>query len=132
MDSSDFSSEAGHQLDSQTIKSNQFVPFGLRYSVPERAVLELIFAVGHGLTEEDAFNVLTSVISLRKELLGQLLQVCSSIKTKRLFFALANQVNLPNLNLEELVQEVDLNLGHRPLKLCSKENIYALHSERRI
>lgn len=112
----DFSSEAGRQLDSQTVKADQYVPFGLRCSVPERAVLELVYAVGHGVTEEDAFNVLTSVLSLRKDLLGSLLQVCTSIKTTRLFLVLANQVNLPNLDLEQLVHEYELNLGYRPLK----------------
>lgn len=117
----DFSSEAGRQLDSRTVKADQYAPFGLRCSVPERAVLELVLAVGRGVTEEDAFNVLTGIISLRKDLLGPLLQVCTSLKTKRCFLALANQVNLPNLNLEQLVQEYDLNLGCRPLKLRSQE-----------
>ena len=119
----DFSTEAGRRLDSQTVKPCLVAPFSLRCSVPERAVLEMMFEVGRGFTEDDAYNIMTGVISLRKELLGPLLQACKSIKTTRLFLSLMDHAGMLEFSSEQLVEEFSLNIGRRPL---NKRKVYVV------
>lgn len=77
---------------------------GLRVSVPERAVPELLYEVGTHQSPEEARNLLDGVRSPRKLVLGELLQCCTSIKTVRLFLTWARETNVVNVQAQQQQQ----------------------------
>ena len=64
-------------------------------SSPERAFLEFLLDVPSRQLLNEAYQLLEMMMSLRPKLLGDLLVACSSIKVKRLFFLLADDLNAP-------------------------------------
>lgn len=82
---------------------------GLCVSVPERAVLELLYAVGTHQGLEEARNLFDGLRNLRKEVLGELLQCCTSVKTVRLFLAWARETNV--VDVQTLQQRYTLPVG---------------------
>lgn len=67
---------------------------GLHVSVPERAILELLYEVGTHQGVEEAHNIFASLRNLRKDVLGQLLTSCTSVKTVRLFLTWCRETAL--------------------------------------
>ncbi len=67
-------------------------------SEPERAVLEMLSEVPQRQSMTEARELLESLVSLRPDLLQQLLRNCRSIKTVRLFLTLARELNMPYLD----------------------------------
>ena len=67
---------------------------GLRVSVPERALLELLYDVGTHQGLEEARNLFEGLSSPRKEMLGRLLACCTSVKTVRLFLTWARETKV--------------------------------------
>ena len=67
---------------------------GLRASVPERALLELLYDVGTRQGLEEARNLFEAMNNPRKDVLGRLLACCTSVKTVRLFLTWARETNL--------------------------------------
>lgn len=63
-------------------------------SEPERAVLEMLSEVPQRQSLTEARELVQSLVSLRPELMQQLLRSCRSIKTVRLFLTLSPVVNL--------------------------------------
>lgn len=82
---------------------------GLHVSVPERAVLELLYDVGTHQGLEEARNIFDGVRNLRKDVLGELLQSCNSIKTVRLFLTWARETSL--VDVEALRRDYVLPVG---------------------
>lgn len=82
---------------------------GLRVSVPERAVLELLYEVGTHQGLEEARNLFDGLRNLRKDVLGELLQSCTSIKTVRLFLTWARETSL--VDVDALQQHYTLPVG---------------------
>ena len=82
---------------------------GLRVSVPERAVLELLYDVGTHQGLEEARNLFEGLSNPRKEMLGRLLVCCTSVKTVRLLLTWARQTKL--VDVEALQQQYTLPVG---------------------
>lgn len=85
------------------------LPAGLRVSVPERAVLEMLYEVGTKESLEEARNLFDGLRSPRKALLGQLLLCCKSVKTVRLFLAWARETGV--VDVGELLAQYPLRTG---------------------
>jgi len=64
-------------------------------SVPERALLELLSEVGVRQTLQEARELVESTYNLRADVLRELLQHCTSIKTVRLCLLLGREGSLP-------------------------------------
>src|SRR3990167_2824022 len=64
-------------------------------SAPERALLELLSDVGVRQPLQEARELLESAYSLRVDLLRELLQRCTSVKTVRLCLQLGREASLP-------------------------------------
>jgi len=99
-------------LASKTVVTPPGLPDGLRVSASERAVLELLYEAGTRQSLEEARNLFDGVRSPRKELLGQLLSCCTSVKTVRLFLTWARETKL--LDVDDL-------LAHYPLRTGSEK-----------
>ncbi len=65
----------------------------LKISVPERAILEMLYFVPQQQSFEEAMNIMEALTTLRPELLQSLLENCRSIKAKRLFLFMAEKHN---------------------------------------
>src|SRR5690606_1598950 len=81
-------------LAGKTVATPPGLPEGLRVSVSERAVLELLYEAGTKQSLEEARNLFDGVRSPRKDLLGQLLACCTSVKTVRLFLTWARETEV--------------------------------------
>lgn len=92
-------------LADKTLATPPGLPDGLRVSVPERAVLEMLYEAGTRQSLEEARNVFDGLRSPRKELLGQLMSCCKSVKAVRLFLTWARET--------EVVDVDDLLARHR-------------------
>lgn len=68
---------------------------GCPVSAPERAILEFLFDVPSRQRLNEAYQFLEMMMTLRPKLLEMLLRECSSVKVKRLFFLLADDLNHP-------------------------------------
>lgn len=82
---------------------------GVRVSVPERAVLEMLYEVGKSQDLEEARNLFESVRGLRFEVMGELLSQCTSVKTVRLFLLWARETEV--LNVGALREKYSLPVG---------------------
>jgi hypothetical protein len=72
---------------------------GLRVSVPERAVLELLYDVGTHEGLEEARNLFDGLRVLRMDVLGRLLSCCTSVKTVRLFLTWARESKVVDVDV---------------------------------
>ena len=94
---------------------------GVVFSTPERAILELCDETLDGAQVHEVNALMQGLATLRPQLVGTLLQHCTSIKAKRLFLALADRNRhawLAHVNL----QGVDLGRGKRVLVRGGKLN----------
>lgn len=81
-------------LAARTLATPPGLPDGLRVAVPERAVLELLYEAGVKQSLEEARNLFDGLRSPRKDLLGQLLSCCTSVKAVRLFLTWARETSV--------------------------------------
>jgi hypothetical protein len=72
---------------------------GVRVSVPERAVLEMLYETGKSHDLEEARNLFESLRGLRHEVMGELLSQCTSVKTVRLFLLWARETQVLNVSM---------------------------------
>lgn len=100
------------ELAGKTLSTPPGLPEGLRVSVPERAILELLYEVGVKQSLEEARNLFDGLRSPRKELLGQLLSCCTSVKAVRLFLTWARETN---------VADIDTLLTQHPIRTGSNK-----------
>ncbi|AJY68347.1 hypothetical protein RW64_01400 [Geobacter sulfurreducens] len=80
-------------------------PYSPFVAEPERALLEMLDDVPQKQSLDDAKKVMEPLFTLRPEPLQELLEACTRIKVKRLFFALADELHLPvvqQLNVSRL------------------------------
>lgn len=68
---------------------------GPQVSAPERALLELLSEVGVRQPLQEARELVESAYSLRADVLRELLQHCTSVKTVRLCIQLGREASLP-------------------------------------
>ncbi|MDD2737279.1 MAG: type IV toxin-antitoxin system AbiEi family antitoxin domain-containing protein [Desulfuromonadaceae bacterium] len=76
--------------------TDSYSPF---VSEPERALLEMLDDVPQKQSLDEARKIMEPLFTLRSDLLQNLLQTCTRIKVKRLFFSLAEELKLPVLQL---------------------------------
>ncbi|MGH8778657.1 type IV toxin-antitoxin system AbiEi family antitoxin domain-containing protein [Paraburkholderia sp.] len=81
----------------------------LRVSIPERAVLELLYDVGVKEGLEEARNLFDGLRTPRKEWLGQLLSCCTSVKAVRLFLTWARETNV--VDVDALLEQHAVRTG---------------------
>ena len=93
----------------KTLVTPAGLPEGLRVSVSERAVLELLYDAGTRESLEEARNLFDGLRSPRKALLGQLLSSCTNVKTVRLFLTWARESGL--LDVDDLRARYPLRTG---------------------
>jgi hypothetical protein len=70
-----------------------FGEFAVDISSPERAILEYLDGFPAQASFEEARQLLESLTTLRPEVLQSLLEACTSVKVKRMFLYLADQVS---------------------------------------
>lgn len=78
--------------------------FHFKQSAPERAILELLEQVPRNVQLNECYQILEMMATLRTSLVQELLEKCSSVKVKRLFLLLAEDLNHAWLK--------DINLSH--------------------
>ena len=96
-------------LDVKSLTTPPGVSDGLKVSVPERAVLEMLYDVGTRQGLEEARNVFDGLRNLRKEMLGKLLACCTSVKAVRLFLTWARETQVADA--DALLQQHALRVG---------------------
>ena len=100
-----------------TEKTTSTVPVDeveLEVATLERAALEMMYLVPKRQSYEEAFQVMESLTSLRPKAVQQLLECCTSVKTKRVFMHAAERANhswLKHLDLSK----VDFGSGRRTI-----------------
>lgn len=96
-------------LPAKTLGTPPGQPNGLRVSVAERAVLEMLYETGTKQSLEEARNLFDGLRSPRRELLGQLLACCTSVKTVRLFLTWARETEV--VNVDDFLARYPLRTG---------------------
>lgn len=96
-------------LANKTLTTPPGLPEGLRVAVSERAVLELLYEAGIKQSLEEARNLFDGLRSPRKDLLGQLLSCCTSVKTVRLFLTWARETAV--VDVDDLLASHALRTG---------------------
>ena len=86
-------------LADETLGTPPGQPPDLLVSVPERAVLELLYEVGVKQSLEEARNLFEGLRSPRKDVLGQLLSCCTSVKAVRLPLAWARETGMVDVDV---------------------------------
>lgn len=86
--------------------------FSVPVSSPERAVLEYIMGVPREHLLNEAYQILEMLVNARSEVVQTLLEKCSSVKVKRLFLLLAEDLNYPWYEALDLGR-IDLGSGGR-------------------
>ncbi len=81
-------------------------------AAPERAYLEYLDDIPQRSSYQEALDLLENLISLRSGILQSLLQICSSLKVKRLFLHLAEKINHPWISKLDL-SKIELGSGKR-------------------
>lgn len=96
-------------LPKQTLTTPPGVTEGLNVSVPERAVLEMLYEVGTHQGLEEARNLFDGLRNLRTGVLVQLLLCCTSVKVVRLFLTWARETRV--VDVDALLQQHALPVG---------------------
>ena len=96
-------------LPAQSLTTPPDVIDELRVSVPERAVLEMLYDVGTHQGLEEARNIFDGLRNLRKDMLGRLLACCTSVKAIRLFLTWARETKV--MDVDALLQQHALPVG---------------------
>ncbi|MGB5199791.1 MAG: type IV toxin-antitoxin system AbiEi family antitoxin [Sedimenticolaceae bacterium] len=86
----------------------------LEVATLERAAFEMMYLVPKRQSYEEALQVMGSLTSLRPQVVQQLLEGCTSVKTKRLFMHAAERANHPWLKHLDL-SKVDFGSGRRTI-----------------
>lgn len=97
------------KLETRTVGTPPGVSEGLQVSTPERAGVEMLYDVGTKEHLEEARHVFEGLRNLRKDVAGQLLACCTSVKAVRLFLTWAHESEL--LDVEALRQRYPLRVG---------------------
>ena len=100
---------ADESLPAMTVGTPPGVQAGLRVSVPERALLEMLFEVGVHQSLEEARQLFENLRPPRRELLARLLECCTSVKAVRLFLTWARETRL--LDVDKLLADYTLPVG---------------------
>ena len=86
--------------------------FTIKISSPERAMFECLYLVPNSFDLIECFHLMEGLANLRPKLIQELLQKCSSIKVKRLFFYLSEKANHSWFQFID-IPSVDIGSGNR-------------------
>jgi len=86
----------------------------INISSPERAMLEILIGVSDTSTLSEEFYLMEGLVSLRPDLVQQLLESCNSFKAKRLFLLLAEYFHHTWFEMLDL-DRIDLGKGKRKI-----------------
>lgn len=101
--------------DGEGVEQRQFGESSVWMSVPERAILELLHGVPEKQMINEAYQILEMMTVVRPKFMQTLLQECSSVKVKRLFFLLAERTG--HSWFEDLDQsKIDFGSGCRVIE----------------
>jgi len=100
-------------------KGIEEVPFGtwdwpVRYSVPERAFLELLSTVDSPAGIQQADTLFEGAANLRPVIVQEMMEQCGQVKAKRLFLWLARRHNFPWFKKLD-ISKIDLGKGKRQI-----------------
>ncbi len=104
-----------------SLRTVTFGKLEILYSTPERAILEYLDRVPEKYSLQEAYEIMENLITLRPKLLQDLLEHCNSIKAKRLFCAIADNLKHPWFSKLDL-EKIDLGSGNRHLVNGGKFN----------
>lgn len=96
-------------LAGKTLGTPPGLPAELSVAFPERAILELLYEAGTKQSLEEARNLFDSLRSPRKDLIGQLLACCTSVKTVRLFLTWARETEA--VDVDDLIAKYSPRVG---------------------
>src|SRR3546814_3139572 len=82
-----------------------------------RAILELLYEAGVKQSLEEARNIFDGLRSPRKDLLGQLLSCCTSVKAVRLFLTWARETSL--VDVDALLERYPVRTDRKSTRLNS-------------
>ena len=82
---------------------------GIKCSMPERALLEMLYDVGGKQTLEDAYIAFSQVNVMYPHVAGDLLQRCTSVKAKRLFLKWGRECG--QLNVDTVLDQYRIPMG---------------------
>ena len=106
--------------------SLQFDEVELDVATLEQAAFEVMYLIPKRQSYEEAVQVMESLTSLRPQVVQQLLENCTSVKTKRLFMNVAERLNHPWLKRLDL-SKIDFGSGRRTIhpggRLDNKYNL---------
>lgn len=86
--------------------------FTIKISSAERAIMETLYLIPQKQTFDESSLLMEHLLTLRPDLIRELLECATSIKMKRLFLYLAEKNNLPWLDRLDL-SKVDTGSGKR-------------------
>jgi hypothetical protein len=86
--------------------------FSIRIASPERAILECLYMAPEDLDLVECYQVFEGLSNLRPKQMQELLEACTSIKVKRLFFYMANKAQHQWLSFIDL-SGISLGNGDR-------------------
>ena len=93
----------------------QFDEVELDVATPEQPAFEKRYLVPKRQSHEEAVGVVESLTSLRPQIVQQLLENCTSVKTRRLFIHAAERLNHPWLKRLDL-SKIDFGSGRRTVQ----------------
>lgn len=96
-------------LATRTLTTPPGMPNPIEMACPERAVLELLYEVGVKQGLEEARNLFDGLRSPRKDVVGELLSCCTSVKAVRLFLTWARETNL--VDVDALLSQYPIRTG---------------------
>lgn len=94
------------------IENEQLNGFAIPISTPERAILEYLHSVPDEHPLNEAYQIMEMMLNARPNLLQELLEKCNSIKVKRLFFLLADDLK-PSWYEDLSPNQINLGSGNR-------------------
>ena len=99
------------ELDVNTVP---YKTFTIKVSIPERAILEVIYLTPKYIDWSEAYQILEGLTTLRPTLLQTLLISCNYIRVKRLFLFMAAKIGHPWFSHLD-ISAIDLGAGKRSL-----------------
>ncbi len=88
--------------------------FSITISSPERAILECLFLAPTKLDLVECYHVMEGLSNLRPKLVQELLEQCTSVKTKRLFLYMAKKAQHQWLTFIDITK-IEIGKGDRSI-----------------
>ena len=104
------------------LDNEAYAPF---VAEPERAVLELLDLVPKQQTLGEARQIMEALQSLRSKKVQELLKACKKIKVKRLFWKIAQELNLP---VVKKINPSEIDFGSKSVYILQREKNLALRN----